>query len=132
VPPAGCRVDRAIAALGALDLEVGTLDCKAPLGEGTVVIGLQQLGCAQRCGEAGGLHGTEERIGHGLIDLHAADVQAVHAATFDDALVRAVVAGCLVLATVVRVQLAPAMTTRGNSLQQCGALSHCASALMRF
>lgn len=112
-------IDRAIAALGALDLLVGALDRQAPLGQGAVVIGLQQLRRTHRCPQAGGCHSAQEGMDHGLVDLRATDVQAVHAATIDDALVRALVARRLVLAAVVRVQLAPAVAAGGQSLQQC-------------
>jgi hypothetical protein len=40
-------IDCAIATLGALNLVGGAIDCQAPLGHGTVVIGLQQFSSTQ-------------------------------------------------------------------------------------
>ena len=124
------RVHRAIAALGLVGLVLRTLHRQAPLGKGPIVVGLQLLGRAHSGAQSRGGNGGEERLGHGLVDLHAADVQAVHAAAVDHALVGAVVPRRLLLAPVVRAQLASAMATRGQALQQRCAFSQRTSRLV--
>ena len=65
---------------------------------------------------AAGVTRLEERLGDGLINAHATDIQAVQAASFDNLLPRTVVARRSGTAQVVSAQTAAAVPTGGQSL----------------
>ena len=122
------RIDRPIAAFGALRLVARALDVAPELRQGGVVIGLELCGGLQRGRQAGRGERREERRGDGRIDLAAADAQAVLTAAVDDVVAGAVIAGRAVAAAVVHRQAAAAMATDRQALQQRGALPHGATA----
>jgi hypothetical protein len=59
---------------------------------------------------------------HGVVDLHATDVEAIAPAPLDQMLAGAVVSGRRVATPVVRAQTASAMPAAGEALQQGAAL----------
>ena len=69
-------------------------------------------------------------MGHRLIDLYAANVEAVHAAAVSQGFSRTMVTGRGVATLVVRTQPAPTVPAGGDALQQRGAFSHSATGLM--
>jgi hypothetical protein len=86
--------------------------------------------CPHRCGR-GRLQGGDEGPGDGLVDLDAADIEAIDAAALDQDLARAMMAGCGVAAAIVGMQAAPAMAATGEPLQEGAALSHGATRPVR-
>ena len=68
------------------------LDLQAPLIQGRVVVGFQPFGGNQRGLHTRRLQGGQEGVGDRRIDLATADVEAVLAASFDDALARTMIA----------------------------------------
>src|SRR5882672_3569164 len=90
------RIHGTIATLGALCLVAGPFDGQPPLCEGCVVVGFE-LPCRLKCRlEGGRLECFKKSVCDGLVDLHAADVQAEDAAAIDDILAGAVVTGTCV------------------------------------
>ena len=72
----------------------------------------------------------EKSIDNGLIDLNAAHVQAVHSASTNHILARAMVSGRRVSARVVSVEPTATLPTGSEALQQCAAFSHGAARLV--
>ncbi len=83
-----------------------------------------------RCFQSRGRQSLEKSIDNGLIDLNAADIETVHAASANDILARAMVSGRRVSARVVSVEPAATLPTSSQALQQCGPFSHRTSGLV--
>jgi len=58
-----------------------------------LAIHLDLLSSGQRRSDLGGLKRCKERACHGGVDLHAANIEAVAAATLDETLASAVISG---------------------------------------
>ena len=110
-------IDGVVSALGQERFVAPPLDLQAPLVQRGVMAGFQTLG-GDQCGlHAGGLQGRQEGISDRCVDLAAADVEAVLAAPFDDALARAMIAGSGIPAAIVGAQPAATMATDSQALQ---------------
>src|SRR5499427_9269572 len=125
------RIDSAIAALGALRLVIGSLDPEPPLFQRHFAFGFQPLSGGKSGGKPGRLQGSDKGPRDGLVDLDAANIEAIDAAVLDENLARAVVTWRGVATTIVGVQTAPAMATAGQTLQKRAALSYGAAGLVR-
>ena len=86
-------IDGAIATLGKACCIARPLDAKPPVLERELAIHLDLLGSGQRRSDLGGLKRCKECACHGVVDLHAANVEAVAAATLDKTLAGAVISG---------------------------------------
>src|SRR5208283_232575 len=73
-------IDGAVAALGAARFVACPLDAEAPLSERGLAIGLEPLRGGDRGGKPCRLEGGDERPRDGLVDLDAADAEAIDAA----------------------------------------------------
>ena len=125
-------IDRAVAPFGPLRSIALALDLAPPLRQGGIAIGFELLGRRERRFDRGRLDGLEQGPADRLVDLHAADSEAVDAPTLDDVLAGAVVAGRGVGAAVVGAQPPAAMATGGEALEQRCPLSHGAARLVRL
>src|SRR5208283_2473114 len=84
-------IDGAVAALGAARFVACPLDAEAPLPERGLAIGLEPLRGGDRGGKPCRLEGGDERPRDGLVDLDAADVEAIDAAALDQDLAGAMI-----------------------------------------
>ena len=75
---------------------------------------------------------AQKRICYCLIDLDTADVETVNASSLDDVFARAVIARRSISAVIVSMQMAATLAASGQTLQQCGAFSHCTASLVRL
>lgn len=94
-------IDGAIAALSAVDGELRPLHVEPPLLESRFPVAFQALGSFDRGSESRRLKRLQESRGHGFIDLHAADIEAIDAPAFDDDLASTMIAGCRIAAAIV-------------------------------
>src|SRR6266567_5734630 len=117
-------IDGTIATLCALRFVGCPLHGKSPLLEHGLAIGFEVLGSGESGGELGWLQGGNERLRDGLVDLHAADIEAIDPAALEENLARAMIPRRGRAAAIVCVQAAAAMTAAGEALQQCTAFSH--------
>ena len=122
--------DRTILTLGTFGFVASAFHRQAPLTERCIVVGFELLDGELRCFQRRGRQSFEKSIDNGLIDLNAADIETVHAASLDDILARAMVSGRRVSARVVRMQPTATLSTGSQALQQCGAFSHGTSCLV--
>ena len=126
-------VDGQVTPLGFGGFVAGLFDLAAPLVQGGVVVGLEDFRGGDDRGHPGRSERGQEGGGDGLVDLHAAHGEAIHAATVDQAAVGAVIAGGGVGALVVHGEAPSAATADGQSLQQGGAFADSTGAgLMRL
>jgi len=102
-----------------------------PLRQGGSAVGLEAIGRCESGVDGGRLHGREQGLADRLVDLHAADIEAVDASTLDDVLAGAMVAGRGVGAAIVGAQPPAAMATGGDALEQRRPLSHGSTRLVR-
>jgi hypothetical protein len=84
-------VDGAIAALGTLRFVTCPLHPEPPLLQGGPAIAFEPLGGGESGGKPGRLQGADEGPGDGLVDLDAADIEAIDAAALDKNLARAMI-----------------------------------------
>src|SRR5208282_6698446 len=84
-------IDGAVAALGAARFVACPLDAETPLPERCLAVGLEPLCRGASGGELRRLEGGEEGLGDGLVDLDAADIEAIDAAAFDQDLAGAMI-----------------------------------------
>ncbi|MER9977472.1 hypothetical protein [Mesorhizobium sp. M0085] len=96
--------------------------------ERSLAIIFQPLGRRERGVQTAGLQRFKEGRHHGFIDLHAADIEAIHPTPGDKDLAGTMVARRRGAAAIVGVQPSPAMATAANALQQRAALSGGATA----
>jgi Molybdate transporter of MFS superfamily len=82
------RVDSAIAALGALRFVIGSLDPEPPLLQPHFAFGFQPLSGGKSSGKPGRLQSSDEDPGDGLVDLDAANIEAIDTAVLDENLAR--------------------------------------------
>lgn len=94
-------------------------------------IGFEPLGGGKSGGQLGGLDRGEEGPGERLVDLHAADIETVTAATLDDDLAGAVVARGSVASAIVGLQPPTAMPAAGQALQKSRPFPHGTARIMR-
>jgi hypothetical protein len=83
---------RTIAALGEACRVARPLDTEPPVLEPGLAIHLELLGSCQRRCDRRRLERCNEGASHGIVDLHAADVEAIAAASLDEMLAGAVIA----------------------------------------
>src|SRR5262249_40586887 len=129
-------IDSAVATLGALRFVIGSLDPEPPLLQSDFAFGFQPLGGGEGGGKPSRLQSSDEGPGDGLVDLDAADIEAIDTPVLDENLARAVVTWRGVATTIVGVQTATAMATagqplQGQPLQKGAALPHGAARLAR-
>jgi hypothetical protein len=117
-------LDRAIAAFGAVGCIPRPLDGEVPLRERRIVVGAKLGRRDERSVHGGWSECGEEGRRHRVIDLDSADREAVDAAAVDQVLARAVVTGRGLVALIMGVQSAAAVSAYRETLQQRGALSH--------
>ena len=79
-------VDGAIAALGALRFVIGSLDPEPPLLQSDFAFGFEPLGGGKGGGKPGRLQGSDEGPGDSLVDLDAADIEAIDTTALDERL----------------------------------------------
>src|SRR5262252_3843947 len=84
-------IDSAVATLGALRFVLGSLDPEPPLLQRHFAFGFQPLGGGKRGSKPGRLQSSDEGPGDGLVNLDAANIEAIDAAVLDENLARAVV-----------------------------------------
>jgi hypothetical protein len=84
-------VDGAVAALGALRFVGCSLHPEPPLLQGGLAIAFEPLGRTESGGKPGRLQGGNERLRDGVVDLDAADIEAIDAAARDQNLARTMV-----------------------------------------
>ena len=87
------RVDGSIAAFCALGFVAGALHGQSPLLEDGLAIGLEPFGGGERRRQLCGLQGGKERFGDGVVDLNAADIEAIDATVLDQHFSRAMIPG---------------------------------------
>jgi len=126
------RLHGAILALGTLSLVARTFYGKPPLAECRIVIGFQLLDRLFGSFHRGRRQRLQKGFRHRLVNLDATNVKTVQAASLDDVFARAVIARRGVSAAIMRVQMPATLTTDSQTLQQCGAFSHCAACLVRL
>src|SRR6266508_4433152 len=99
-------IDGTIATLGALSFVARPLHAEPPLLEHGLTICLEPLGSGHSGSEPCWLEGGEERPGDGVVDLHAADIEAIDAPALDENLARAMIPRRGSAAAIARVQAA--------------------------
>jgi hypothetical protein len=119
-----------ILTLGSFGFVASAFHCQTPLTERCIVVRFQLLYSELCCFESRGRQSLEKSIGNGLIDLNTAHVQAVHSASTDHILARAMVSGRRGSARVVSVEPTATLPTGSEALQQCAAFSHGAARLV--
>src|SRR5271163_5352018 len=129
--PEACAWQRAIAALGAAGFIACPLDAETPLPERGLAIGLEPLRGGDSGGELCRLEGGDEGLRDGLVDLDAADVEAIDAAAFDQDFAGAMIPRRGAASAIVRVQAASAVPAGGKALQQSAPFPHGAARLVR-
>jgi hypothetical protein len=95
-------VHRTIAPLGPARLVIRPLNPKPPLLEGRLAIGLEALGGSDGSGKPDWLECRNEGARDRLVDLDAADVEAVAAATVDEVFAAAMVPGSRIPPAIMR------------------------------
>src|ERR1019366_385614 len=123
-------LDRTILTLRTFCLVASTFHRQTPLTQCCILVSFELLYGELRCFQSRGRQGFEKGVNYRLIDLDAADVETVHAASLDDILAGAMIAGRRASAAIVSVQPAATLSTRGQALQQCSAFSHRTSCLV--
>src|SRR5207237_6792308 len=68
---------------------------------------------------------------HSVVDLHAANVEAVAAAPLDEMLAGAVISRCRITTAIMRAQTAAAVPATGEALQEGAAFPHSTTRLVR-
>src|SRR5215216_2923168 len=117
-------IDGAIAPLGEACRVARPLDAEPPVLERGLAIHLELLGSSQRRCDLRRLERCNECAGHGVVDLHATDVETIAAAPLHEMLTGAVISGRRVTAAVMCAQTAAAMSAAGEALQECAAFPH--------
>src|SRR4051812_5388609 len=125
------RFHRPIAALGPLRFIASALYLQTPLRQSCVVIGLQLFDGKPHGFDSSRCDGLEKSVSNGPLDRHAGNVETVHAAPIDEIFPGAVITGSCITAAIMDVQTAPTVSAGCKPLQQCRALSHRSSRLMR-
>src|SRR6266481_6420142 len=111
-------IDGTVAALGAARFVACPLDAETPLLERGLAICFEPLGSGERGSELCRLEGGDEGPRDGLVDLNAANVEAIDAAALDQDLAGAMIPRCRTAPAIVRVQAASAVPAAGKPLQQ--------------
>ena len=96
-----------------------------------LAIGLEPLRGGDSGGELCRLEGGDEGLRDGLVDLDAADVEAIDAAAFDQDFAGAMIPRRGAASAIVRVQAASAAPAGGKALQQSAPFPHGAARLVR-
>src|SRR3974390_509168 len=102
-----------------------------PLFERGLAICFKPFGSGKSGDNLGWLQGGDERPCDSLIDLDAADIEAIHAAALDKNSARAMITWRRVAAAIMGVQATTAVAACGEPLQQGTAFSHGATRLGR-
>ena len=102
-------IDGTVAALGAARFVACPLDAETPLLERGLAICFEPLGSGERGSELCRLEGGDEGPRDGLVDLNAANVEAIDAAALDQDLAGAMIPRCRNTPAIVRVQAASAV-----------------------
>ena len=124
-------IDGTVAALGAARFVACPLDAETPLPERGLAIGLEPLRGGDSGGELCRLEGGDEGPRDGLVDLDAADVEAIDAAALDQDLAGAMIPRRGAASAIVRVQAASAVPAGGKALQQSAPFPHGAARFVR-
>jgi hypothetical protein len=95
----------------ALDLDDDFVDQRP---ERFLAIRLEPLGGDDHCGELCGLKRVDEGFCDGVVDLNAADTEAIDAAALDQRFAGAMISGSRVASAIVGVQAASAMAAAGE------------------
>ena len=117
-------VDGAVAAFGALRFVAGPLQPEPPLLQSGLAVAFEPFSGGECGGKPGRLQGEDEGAGDGLVDLNAADIEAIDAAALDQNLARTMVPRRRIATAIVGVQAAAAMAAAGEPLQEGAALPH--------
>src|SRR5215471_4659261 len=104
-----------ILTLGSFSFVASTFHCQTPLTECGIVIRFELLYGELGCFESRGRQSFEKSIDNGLIDLHAAHVEAVHSASVNEILACAMIAGRRGSARVVSVEPTATLPTRSET-----------------
>src|SRR6478752_1371293 len=115
-------IDGTVAALGAARVVACPLDAETPLLERGLTICFEPLGGGESGSELCRLEGGDEGPRNGLVDLDAANVEAIDAAALDQDLAGAMIPRCGAAPAIVRVQAASAVPAAGKALQQGAAV----------
>ena len=126
------RLHCAILAFGTFGLIARTFYRQAPLTECRIVIRLQLPHCLFGSFDRSWRQRFQKRVRHRMIDLDTTDVETVNASPLDDVFARAVIARRGISAAIVRMQMPATLAAGGQTLQQCGAFSHCTACLVRL
>src|SRR6266516_3568940 len=124
-------IDGAIATLGEACCIARPLDAEPPVLERGRAIHLELLRSGQHRCDLCRLERCNECAGHGLVDLHATDVEAIAAAPLDQMLAGTVISRHRVATAVMCAQTAAAMPAAGEALQECAAFSHGTTGLVQ-
>src|SRR5271157_315853 len=119
-----------ILTLGSFGFVASTFHRQTPLSECCIVIRFELLYGELCCFQSRRRQSFEKSIDNGLIDLNAAHVQAIHSASANHILARAMVSGRRGSPRVVSVEPTGTLPTRSEALQQCAAFSHGAARLV--
>ena len=95
-----------------------TLDIVPPLTERGIIIGLEPFCSLHSGSDTGRRDGGEDRLDDGVVDLHAANIQAIDTTATDDVLASAMVARCRSCAAIMGAQSAATVTAGGDALKQ--------------
>jgi hypothetical protein len=98
---------------------LSAFDGQAPLGKSSLAVRLEPFGGSEGGSDSGRLQRLQEGLGDGLIDLHAANINA---AVVDHGFTGAVITRADAAAAIVGPQVAAAMTAPGEALEQRAAL----------
>jgi len=85
-------VDDAIAPFCALGFVMGAFHGKSPLLERRLAIGFKSFRGGERRGQFCGFQSSDERPGYGVVDLDAADIEAVDASVLEQHFASTVIA----------------------------------------
>src|SRR5271169_538240 len=124
-------IDGTVAALGAARFIACPLDAETPLPERGLAIGLEPLRGGDSGGELCRLEGGDEGPRDSLVDLDAADIEAIDAAALDQDLAGTMIPWRGAASAIVCVQAASAVPAGAKALQQSAPFPHGASRFVR-
>jgi hypothetical protein len=107
-------IDGTITAFCALGFVAGAFHGKSPLFERRRAIRFKPFRGGEGRGQLCGLQGGDERLGYGVVDLNAADIEAVDASVLDQHFASTVIAWRRIASAIMGMQASAAMAAIGK------------------